>query len=70
MELCAGVVAIARNSHFSASPEEVSNVCTLLKGLTLGPDCLLKLGLNFDWLVIPNDEELSILDIMDILKRD
>jgi hypothetical protein len=69
MELCAGVVALARSQDLF-SPEEISNVCTLLKGLTLGPDCLPKLGLDFDWLVIPDDAELPILDIMDILKRD
>ncbi len=58
MELSAGVVAMARNSDFSASPEEASAVCSLLKGLTLGPDSLVKLGLDFDWLVLPDDEEM------------
>jgi hypothetical protein len=56
MEMCAGVVATARSEN-SMSPEEVSAVCTLLKGLTLGPDALEKLGLDFEWLELADDEE-------------
>ncbi len=41
--LCAGVVATARGQDLQ-TPEDVSAVCTLLKGLTLGPDSLAKLG--------------------------
>ena len=54
------VVALARGND-SLTPEEISNLCALLKGLTLGPDCLPKLGLNFDWLELP-DPELEITD--------
>ena len=60
MELTAWIVAYAR-THDSLSPEEVSNVCMSLKGLTLGPDSLPKLGLDFDWLELPVPE-LEIID--------
>ena len=55
MELSAHMVAIARQRPFE--PEDVSNVCKMLKGLTLGPDSLKKLGLDFEWLELPDDEE-------------
>ena len=57
MELTAGIVATIR-SQKSATPEDISAVCTSLKGLTLGPDSLVKLGLDFDWLILPDDEEM------------
>jgi hypothetical protein len=69
MELTAWIVAYARHRD-SLTPEERSNVCHSLKGLTLGPDCLPKLGLDFDWLVIPDDEKLSIMDLVDLIRRD
>jgi hypothetical protein len=55
LELTAHVVAIARERPLE--PEEVSNLCKMLKGLTLAPDSLEKLGLKYDWLEMPDDEE-------------
>jgi len=55
MELSAHVVAMARQR--SLEPEDESNVCKMLKGLTLGPDALQKLGLDYEWLELPDDEE-------------
>jgi len=54
MELSAHMVAIARQR--SLEPEDVSNLCKMLKGLTLGPGALEKLGLNYEWLELPDDE--------------
>jgi hypothetical protein len=58
MELSAPMVAIARERPLE--PEDVSNLCKMLKGLTLGPDSLEKLGLDYQWLELPDDEELEI----------
>ncbi|GAH16174.1 unnamed protein product, partial [marine sediment metagenome] len=55
MELSAHMVAIARQRPLE--PEDVSNLCKMLKGLTLEPDSLAKLGLDYEWLELPDDEE-------------
>ena len=55
MELAAGMVAQVRLQEVT-TPEEVSAVCYMLKGLTLGPDALPKLGFDFEWLLLPEDE--------------
>ena len=55
MELSAHMVAIARQRPLE--PEDVSNLCKMLKGLTLGSDALENLGLDYEWLELPDDED-------------
>ena len=55
MELSAHMVAIARER--TLEPEDVSNLCKMLKGLTLEPDSLKELGLDVEWLELPDDDE-------------
>jgi hypothetical protein len=55
MELAAGMVAQVRLQEVT-TPEEVSAVCYMLKGLTLGTDALPKLGFDFEWQLLPEDE--------------
>ena len=58
MELSAHMVAIVRERPLEL--EDLYNLCKMLKGLTLGPDALAKLGLDYEWLGLTDDDEQLI----------